>query len=394
MIHALAALALMWCVTVLPGCGRGDEYGQETAQQTLETALKMIRAGDAERLPTLVYAEQQELKIILARLGTLLGSVEDLAGELKRRFPQQVEAMRARALQAAKGDQGRRLLSAVTGGPGGPRRGGPQGEAAQREQRRAFEETVGLIFADPFGFIDANAQRLTVISTADDTAAVLLDGQPVPPVGMTMRRAEDGRWFFELPLNLPMVGRFMPQTRYEWSIVGSLIKALDGTVRELTEDVRRGALSRPEQVAEKAGEKAFIPLAMIFVAYGKEAATRGEREKHMEALGKRQRAWRSTRVAAGQDARALDALLQTVSRVAVERLDVIVRREFGRDRDGAPSEVPAFDALDDAGLEAQMAAWLAEAGVPGVDFSGAVDAAMARSVAERVSAAQKARRGR
>jgi hypothetical protein len=93
----------------------------------------------------------------------------------------------------------------------------------------------------------------------DEQAAVLFDGKPMPPFGLSLRLSNQ-RWYIELPLNMiPGASQFMPQTRHEYSIFGHLIKVLDNAIKELADDVRSGRIGRMDKLAERAGEKAFGP---------------------------------------------------------------------------------------------------------------------------------------
>jgi hypothetical protein len=252
------------------------------------------------------------------------------------------------------------------------------------------------IFADPFGWIDANADRLTAVSINDDQAAVLLDGKPVPPIGLLMRYAEN-RWQIELPLNLPGLSRFLPQTRHEYSILGSLLRVLAAAIDELADDVRAGKVRHTSELAEKAGEKAFGPAAMVFIVYGKEMDVRNRRDRVMSDYRKRQARWMETREAmrtsVGQP--AWDKFIEAVDRLAVEEMDKLVRLDSLRPNREAPKAVPTFADMNDAVFEATMEGWLLAWGGPEARFRFAEKAdgkQMERVVKAVTEAAKKPRR--
>lgn len=222
------------------------------------------------------------------------------------------------------------------------------------------------VFADPFGWIERNAERLSAVSVSDDQAAVMLDGKPVPPVGVLLRRAE-GRWQIELPTSLPGVSQYMPQTRAEYSMIGSLVKVVDNLVKDLTEDVETGRIGRVNQLAEKAGEKAIVPIAMVAIAYGKEMDVRNRRERAMADYRKRQATWLEERAtlqeSLGDD--TVRKLKDTLDRLAVEELDKLVRADSLRASRQAPRSVPNFGEMPTPAFEMTLEGWLAAAGSGG-----------------------------
>lgn len=134
---------------------------------------------------------------------------------------------------------------------------------------QAFNDGVKRIFADPYGWLRESENRLTVEMVNDNTAALLWDGKPIlAPIGMVMKKDERDNWCFVLPTNIPGLSQFMPKTDKEFMLWGSIIATFDNVAVDLTKDVREGRLTSFDSVATKAGEKAFIPAAMTFAAYG------------------------------------------------------------------------------------------------------------------------------
>ena len=305
----LAVLAGLLTFGSLAGCD--SRVAQDTPDDTIATAFRLVKEGRAEKLPRLIYADSREFRSVLGRVERLAGAMQDLGQAVAKQFPNEVAgfakqaeeqvkkaaaaaasptAPAAPAAGAAKPNPAANLAAMFQRPGQGAKPATAAGAAAKppegEERRREFEQIVGRIFADPFSWISSVEGRLTTQLIADDQAAVLLDGQPVPPIGLTMRRA-DGKWYFELPLNLPVVSGYVPQTFSEWSIVGSLIRVFENTVRELADEVKAGKIARIEQLSEKAGEKAFVPAVMVFVAYGKEMDVRQRREKIVGELKKK-----------------------------------------------------------------------------------------------------------
>lgn len=147
-------------------------------------------------------------------------------------------------------------------------RRGDRGQPESGQAERGRDAAVRALFADPFGGIERSLERVSTIRTADDTAAVMIDDKPAFGLGLIMRREED-RWRIILPLNLPGLARYVPRSREEWMIVASMIQVVDNAVVELAADVRAGKCGDVEQVSQRAGEKAFMPLMMCFIAYNR-----------------------------------------------------------------------------------------------------------------------------
>jgi len=349
----LAALAMALMLMALPGCER--KIAQGTPDDTVATAFRLIKDGQAEKLPRLIYADSRELRSVLGRLEKLTGAMQELGIAVANSFPTEVAAYSKQAEESMKTGLADAATPEATGGtasaaatkpavapaaarPSGlagllgqrPRGAAPAGQpnppaAAPDARRREFEQIIGRIFADPFSWITSVEGRLTTQLIADDQAAVLLDGAPVPPIGLSMRRA-DGKWYFELPLSLPVISGYVPQTFSEWSIVGSLIRVFENTVRELTDDVKASRVSRIEQLAEKAGEKAFIPAVMVFVAYTKEMDVRSRRERVVSEFKKKLSEWARERRDAGDDRDVIRTFTDATVRLAIEELDLAVRK--------------------------------------------------------------------
>lgn len=257
LFSALLALAL---VLALPACG-DEGYSQDTPDATLRTARLMIERGEAQRLVTLVHADSREMAAVLKRLGSLLGNLQELGREISRAFPQEVEQLKADAQAGAASQRAQGLLQAFAAGRM------PRDPGAARAQQDQFALLIRRIFADPFGWLADQEGRLSTAFITDDTVAILYDDKPIIPVIGLLMREHDGRWYIQLPTSVPGADRFLPRTREEYSVIGSIVKILDQAVIDLTADVRTGRVASLDAVAGKAGEKAFLPMAMAFYAY-------------------------------------------------------------------------------------------------------------------------------
>ncbi len=211
----------------------------------VDSAFAVVEAGRADLLADLIYAPDDDFRLVLDQFGLLLLDLQRLATLLAERYPDDIAALR-------EAPGGGAAAMAMLGSRNGP----PPG--ADRLLRR--------LMADPFAWARESRDRITTASIGDDSAAILVDGAPALGVGLVLRR-EDGRWWVELPTGLPMIQQYMPQTTEEFQILASLVRVVDNAVLDLTQDIERGKCADLSEASRLAGEKAFGPLVMCFVAY-------------------------------------------------------------------------------------------------------------------------------
>lgn len=367
-LKLVALIALVVSALTLPACGRDADYSQDTPDDVLKSALAMVKNGDARLLGRLLDdGGSKDMRAVLNRLGRLTGSLQELAKTVAERFPDDVAKLKTQVAEEAQGEKGQQALEVIMKGPGSPAaRKGPPTQQEQDQQRAFFEGTFARLMADPFSFLEQAAGRLSTQRITDDQAAIMLDEKPVPPVGLTMR-LRDGKWYIELPLNLPGVSQYLPQTHTEHQIVASLIKVFDNTVKDLTETVRTGGVASINQLAEKAGERAFVPAGMVMLVYVKEMDVRRQRERAVRDFNKRLADWTKARA---EDAEILRGLGTMLTRVAVEELDKAVRSHV-KDNN---VKVPRFEGISDADLLTTMQGWLNGRRV-GLALAGPISAA-------------------
>jgi len=231
-------------------------YPRDTPEATIASIFGALENGEARLIPRFVYTETPEQELVLSELGRLFGSLQRLTATVQERFPEEVAAIKARSAAQRGG-----FLSAV-------REAGrtAQNTGAPTRSDPRFAATLGTALADPLGWLRNAKDRVAAIQIADDVAAVTVDGAPAFGVGMTMRR-EEGVWLVELPLKAPVVARFAPQTPEEHKVLASMLRVIDNTVVELDRDLRAGRAGSLDEAASLAGQKAFGPIALVFIAY-------------------------------------------------------------------------------------------------------------------------------
>ncbi len=276
MVRVLAVCVLA-CVLAWPMSGCRKTYAQDTPEAVLASAKQMVKDGNARALTGLVYADSPQMRRLLEDTGEVLASLQRLADNVRKQYPEEIEKLRADAEEAAKkgeatsfvqrlgssmGSQPRRR--GARGGGGDTDRGGPPNDQQQEQFNRLFRD----LFANPYAFLEDQQGRLSVKQVTDDTAAVLWDSKPLLGVGLTMKRESD-RWYVVLPTSVPPMSRLMPKSEEGWQVLGEVMGMVTNLFDDLNDDVVSGKAKRLDDLARLAGDKAFLPAAMIAIAYGK-----------------------------------------------------------------------------------------------------------------------------
>lgn len=250
---------------LLTGCERKPKtYPQDTPDAVLLSARQMLDDGRADRLHELIYADTPDMRKTLGRVGRLLRDIQSLAETIQKKFPEDV----ARLREEAKTEGVTGLLAQIGGNQGRGRRRGLNMD--QREAQSAqFDGLIRQVLVDPYAWLQDNQGRLTTVPVNDNLVALQWDSKPIlPPLGIGMRREED-KWFLVLPTNAPILSRFMPRTADEHKIFAMLFQSLGNAFRDVEKDINEGKLKTIDEVSRQVGENAFVPMAMVFIAYGK-----------------------------------------------------------------------------------------------------------------------------
>lgn len=263
------------------GCRREPSYSQASPDAVIQSAKLMVKHGRADRLTDLLYAENADMRGVYQRLGVMLRSVQKLALTLNEKFPKEVEELRIKAEKAAKEGRAGSLFGRLTGEARRSARRSVTGERLNPGE--AMDTAFKQVLTDPYGWLDEQSSQLTTTPISDELAALMWNGKPVlPPIGLVLKK--DGeKWYLVLPTNLPGVSGFMPRTKDEYAIWGSLIRTLDNAVVELEKDVRSGKARSLDEVSTKAGEKAFVPAALALLAYNRAVEVRKEEARRQKA---------------------------------------------------------------------------------------------------------------
>lgn len=293
----LPALAALLAAGLLGACSRAPSaYDASTPDAVLDSAQRMIRSGEADRLADLIYAENDQMRSFLNQFALLFASLQKLGVSVDRRFPEELRQFREQADLAAAAGRSNPILAQLsaaarsgrssggtfgtaginregltldTGAPARPQRRPPMNAPSPRteSERQRVNEIIKSLLVDPYRWLDEGRDRLGTISINDDTVALTWDGHPIlPPFGLSLTRQE-GRWFLVPPTSYPGINRIMPRSDDEWFIWGSMIRTLQQVVDDLNTDVDSGRIRNLTDLADTAVEKTAIPALLIFFAY-------------------------------------------------------------------------------------------------------------------------------
>ncbi|MBN8596077.1 MAG: hypothetical protein J0L78_00215 [Planctomycetes bacterium] len=253
------ALLLVLAVLTLAACSREPGYSQATPEATIATARQMARDGKAGLLVKLIWSDDENMSRCLNRIGHTLGSLQTLAAELARAFPQDVQKLKQDAMGQSSGTGLAGLSRTFTGG-----------RAARREgaQNDAMNSALTRLFASPFEALQEQGENLTVIQLDKQTYSLLYKGGPiVPGVPLLIRlNPKDNRWYFVLPTDLPILKGYFFKSPEAWRVYTGLVATFDNIVKDLTQDVREGKVKSLSDTARVAGEKAFTSLPFAIIA--------------------------------------------------------------------------------------------------------------------------------
>lgn len=376
--HAARAVMVLVCVCVViasVGCGRKRTYSQATPEDVVKSAVEMVKGNDAGQLPNLVYADSEEMRALMDRVGVLFQHLQELSRAASKRWPEEYAQMQADALKSAtEKTPGLLGMMAQAGGGRGARRAG----AGQNPDQ--IRDMFNAVLADPYGWIDRNASRLSAIKTTDDLGAVLVDGEPaIPVIGLPLKKDGD-KWYVALPTNMPPISSFWPRTRQQWVILNCFVQVIDNAVVSVTKAVEEGQVGNIKQLTDKLQEKAIFPGMLVLAPYGKEIDVRERADRRVKQFQTRLRAWAEARKEKMGDTGAVSPkVMQAIQVIAPAEIEKLVRAN-------KPS---GYDKMSESEFEEVLAAWLRTANLD-VRVDGELTGASAEKAVEAWNAARTA----
>ena len=251
---------------------RPRQYSHGTPEELVEAFATMVEEGDVDRIPELIWAEDEAMRQTLAQLGALLAEMRLLGLSVNDAFPGEVDRLRREAEEAAARGEATSLLgrlgqSAMPGRGNRGRRPGGQGDS--------INLAIRALLASPYETLDEARDRLTVLEINEGLGGLMWDGQMVlPPFGMSAKQdlldGGSGDWYIVLPLDLPFVSRYRPRTEQQWFIAGALMQAWRNAAVDIREGIESGSIGSLSEATSELGATVGVPTAMIAVAYSKQ----------------------------------------------------------------------------------------------------------------------------
>lgn len=252
---------------------RPREYSHGTPEELVDAFATMVEEGDVDRIPELIWAEDEAMRQTLAQLGALLAEMRLLGLAVNEAFPEEVRRLRNEAEEAAARGEATSLLGRL-GNSVMPGRGG-RGRGGRGSQGDAINLAIRTLLASPYETLDEARDRLSILEINEGLGGLMWDGQMVlPPFGMSVKQdlleGGSGDWYIVLPLDLPGLIRFRPRTDEQWFIAGALMQAWRNAAVDLRESVEAGRIRSLDGVASELGATVGPPTVMIGIAYSKQ----------------------------------------------------------------------------------------------------------------------------
>lgn len=268
--YRVALIALVPVLALLTGCK--EDYSQESPEALVDSARQMVVDGNARRLSELVWTESDGEALVIDRVGRTFGALQRLGTAVSEAFPEEVDKIREQADEAAESGEINSLIGRALTAQGGIARGAPSAIRDEARMRQGLDSVVRELMADPYGWIERHGEKLEPLHITDDIVALSWQGKPV--VGLSLVE-HDGLWYVKLPLDMPMLKRFLPQNDDEFEIWGELVASVHNVLLDLAIEVENGEHRNLESVAATAGEYALPTAFMVMIAYGKALEERG-----------------------------------------------------------------------------------------------------------------------
>jgi hypothetical protein len=238
-------------LATLAGCGGSDlPYDTSSPEAVVESARLMVRNGDADRLPELIELDARDITFedgvteasaiaeVKAKLAELLGRMWRVGEALQQRFPDEtIDSL----------DEAVAMVEDAGGGD--------------------WTDIVGQVLSDPFGWLDEQETSLEILDLGDGTAAILWDDEPALGGFIAMIETDDG-WRASVPIELVRDTEYWPNTRYEWSVVASMLLSIENALEDFEMQVAADEFKSLSQAAAGAGRLIGESVVVQGIIYG------------------------------------------------------------------------------------------------------------------------------
>ena len=228
-LHLIPVLA---CVLgAVLGCKK-PKFNTSTPEDMLDAATEMVVKNQAQYLPTLLdipardvtfddgVTEASAIEEVKTKAGDMLARLVRVAGELRDRFPKQVD--KEIKIVLSKG-------------------------------RKASVRDIAIAaIADPATWITAQRALLSATDLGDETASLQFDGQPIFAGALTLTQTSDG-WRVRFPVELVRSSKYWPDSREEWAVVASMMLAVENALKDFERDLNSGAIKNLDAASSRVG---------------------------------------------------------------------------------------------------------------------------------------------
>lgn len=240
-----ALLPLLLCLA-LAACKR-PAYDTSTPEAALDAAVAMVQQGQAQQLPGLIEIEARDVTFddgvteasaiaeVKAKAGDMLARLLRVAQSLRDRFPKDVER---------------------------------EVKAATKKSARNTRDFAVAVLADPAAWLAAQRPRITATDLGDGTAALSLDGDPLLAGVLTMVQTSSG-WRFRVPVELVRDNQYWPDTRHEWSVIASMMLAVEHALVDFQRDLDGGKITSLDAASSRVGRlvgESVVVQSVIYAA--------------------------------------------------------------------------------------------------------------------------------
>ena len=213
------------------GCKK-PKFNTSTPEDMLDAATEMVAQNHAEYLPTLLdiparditfddgVTEASAIDEVKLKAGDMLARLVRVAGELRDRFPKQVE----------------KEIKIVLG----------------KGRNASVRDIAIAAIADPAAWLTAQRALLTATDLGDETAALNFDGQPIFAGALTLTQTADG-WRVRFPIELVRSSKYWPDSREEWAIVASMMLAVENALKDFERDLNGGSIKNLDAASSRVG---------------------------------------------------------------------------------------------------------------------------------------------
>ena len=234
----------MLIACLLAGCGK-PSYDTGTPEAVLDTALAMTSDGRIEQLPELIEIPARDVTFDDGVTeASAIAEVKAKAGQMLARALRTADALRARFPNEAA----RELRNAT------------------RKTAKGARDQVVAALADPAGWLAAQRPKLSATDLGDGTAALTFEGQPILAGVLTLARTDDG-WRLRVPVELLRESPYWPDTRHEWSVIASMMLAIEHAMEDFQRDLDTGRISSLDMASSRVGRLVGESVVVQSVIY-------------------------------------------------------------------------------------------------------------------------------